>query len=164
MELMTNRRNARFRKEIDSMNESIYEAINNGVYRSGFASSQDKYEEAVKTLFNRLDELESYLENRSFLIAECLTEADIRLIPTLLRFDLVYYLLLFAFLSLYRLDCCVFRSVIQSLVLHLHIWLIYILKHSIGKRHARDGLSSFSGRRLSARRAFSVKNSESLAF
>ncbi|OUR97791.1 glutathione-dependent reductase [Halobacteriovorax marinus] len=79
------------REEIDKLNEQIYHAVNNGVYRAGFAKTQETYEQAVTKLFSCLDELEIILENKKFLTGDEMTEADLRLIPTLLRFDLVYY-------------------------------------------------------------------------
>jgi len=81
----------KFRNEIDSINNSIYENVNNGVYRSGFSKTQNSYEEAVKKLFTTLDYIDDILNGRNYLVGEVLTEADIRLIPTLLRFDCVYY-------------------------------------------------------------------------
>ncbi|MGX9417370.1 glutathione S-transferase family protein [Vibrio sp. WJH972] len=78
--------------DIDSLNDTIYETVNNGVYQCGFATTQEAYDSAVKPLFATLDTLEKRLENRDFLVGDQLTEADIRLIPTLLRFDLVYYI------------------------------------------------------------------------
>ena len=77
--------------EIDAWNEKIYHNVNNGVYRSGFAKSQQAYDEAVQGLFAVLDELEDHLEGKEYLVGDSLTEADIRLIPTLLRFDIVYF-------------------------------------------------------------------------
>jgi len=65
--------------------------VNNGVYRAGFATSQSAYEEAVRPLFETLEALESRLADRRYLCGAQLTEADLRLLPTLLRFDLVYY-------------------------------------------------------------------------
>lgn len=79
------------RSEIDQWNDVIYSNVNNGVYKSGFAKNQDAYDEAVSNLFDTLDELEKHLEGKDYLVGERLTEADLRLIPTLLRFDLVYY-------------------------------------------------------------------------
>ena len=76
--------------EIEKWNDYIYEPINNGVYKSGFAKTQSAYEEAVITLFNHLDGIEAHLENRSYLVGDKLTEADIRLVTTLIRFDPVY--------------------------------------------------------------------------
>lgn len=82
---------AALQAEIDALNGRIYETVNNGVYRAGFASTQAAYDEAVGPLFATLDWLEARLERRRFLCGDALTEADIRLLPTLLRFDLVYY-------------------------------------------------------------------------
>jgi len=79
--------------DIEAMIDANYETVNNGVYKSGFARSQSAYNEAVTALFNRLDELEEHLDGREFLVGEgkgVLTEADICLFPTLVRFDLVY--------------------------------------------------------------------------
>jgi len=82
---------APLRAEIDAINARVYETLNNGVYRAGFASTQDAYEEAVGPLFETLDWLESRLAKQRYLCGGRLTEADVRLVPTLLRFDLVYY-------------------------------------------------------------------------
>jgi putative glutathione S-transferase len=81
---------AELRDEIDVINERVYETVNNGVYRAGFATTQEAYEEAVYPLFDTLDWLESLLENRPYLIGERITEADWRLFTTLVRFDAVY--------------------------------------------------------------------------
>ncbi len=78
------------RAEIDELNGLIYDTVNNGVYKSGFATTQAAYEEAVHPLFETLDELEERLATRRFLTGSEPTEADWRLLPTLLRFDLVY--------------------------------------------------------------------------
>jgi len=78
------------RGEIDSLNERIYDTVNNGVYKSGFATSQEAYEEAVRPLFATLDFLEQRLSTRRYLCGGKLTEADIRLFTTLVRFDSVY--------------------------------------------------------------------------
>jgi putative glutathione S-transferase len=82
---------APLRSEIDAMNERIYPAVNNGVYRAGFATSQQAYEEAFDELFAELDRLEQLLGANRYLTGEYLTEADIRLFTTLIRFDAVYY-------------------------------------------------------------------------
>jgi putative glutathione S-transferase len=79
------------RAEIDSVNELVYAAINNGVYRVGFATSQEAYETAYLKLFAALEELEERLEDRAYLVGNQLTEADWRLFTTLVRFDYVYY-------------------------------------------------------------------------
>ncbi|HKG76161.1 MAG TPA: glutathione S-transferase family protein [Beijerinckiaceae bacterium] len=81
---------AELRDEIDALNERIYATVNNGVYRAGFATTQEAYEEAVGPLFETLDWLETRLHDRPYLCGERLTEADWRLFTTLVRFDLVY--------------------------------------------------------------------------
>jgi glutathionyl-hydroquinone reductase len=82
---------AELRAEIDTLNVRIYETINDGVYKAGFATTQAAYEAAVGPLFETLDRLEERLAQRRYLCGERVTEADIRLLPTLLRFDLVYF-------------------------------------------------------------------------
>jgi len=82
---------AHLRPEIDSINALIYEDVNNGVYKAGFAASQSAYEAAVLPLFARLDWIEDRLGSRRYLIGEEITEADIRLFTTLVRFDAVYF-------------------------------------------------------------------------
>ena len=81
----------RLRHEIDAINDFVYEHLNNGVYRAGFARSQEAYDEAVRKVFHGLDTLEERLGNMRYLAGERITEADWRAFPTLLRFDLVYY-------------------------------------------------------------------------
>lgn len=76
--------------EIDELNEPIYEHVNNGVYKAGFATTQAAYEEAVEPLFETLDRLEQRLQSRRYLLGDKMTEADIRLFVTLVRFDEVY--------------------------------------------------------------------------
>ncbi|MFQ5660875.1 MAG: glutathione S-transferase family protein [Gammaproteobacteria bacterium] len=78
------------RAEIDELNAFIYPNINNGVYRAGFATTQEAYEEAFWDLFNALDTLEERLASRRYLTGDQITEADWRLFPTLVRFDPVY--------------------------------------------------------------------------
>jgi putative glutathione S-transferase len=79
------------RDEIDAVNARVYDHVNNGVYRAGFATTQGAYDEAVIGMFETLDELEARLAGREWLVGDRITEADIRLFPTLLRFDPVYY-------------------------------------------------------------------------
>ncbi|MDH5765135.1 MAG: glutathione S-transferase family protein [Gammaproteobacteria bacterium] len=79
------------RSEIDHVNEFIYENINNGVYRCGFARSQIAYEESFERLFGALDELEVKLSCQRYLVGDKATEADWRLFTSLIRFDVVYY-------------------------------------------------------------------------
>lgn len=78
------------RGEIDAVNARVYDTLNNGVYKCGFATTQGAYEEAIGPLFATLDWLEDRLATRRFLLGDRLTEADIRLFTTLIRFDAVY--------------------------------------------------------------------------
>lgn len=79
------------RSDIDALNEEVYHKVNNGVYKAGFASTQEAYEENVVPLFATLDKLEERLETQRFLTGARITEADWRLFTTLIRFDPVYY-------------------------------------------------------------------------
>jgi putative glutathione S-transferase len=96
------------REEIDLVNGRIYEAINDGVYKAGFATTQAAYEEAVATLFDAFDWLEDRLSRSRFLCGDNLTEADIRLFTTLLRFDLVY--------------AYIFKCNVRRLIDYKHLW------------------------------------------
>lgn len=78
------------RGPIDEINEYVYHRINNGVYKSGFATTQDAYEEALQHLFEGLDRVEQILSESRYLVGQTLTEADWRLFTTLVRFDAVY--------------------------------------------------------------------------
>lgn len=83
---------ADLRTEIDALNETIYTRLNNGVYRTGFATTQVSYQQAFSDVFTQLDELEALLKDgRTFVLGERLTETDIRLFVTLIRFDAAYY-------------------------------------------------------------------------
>jgi glutathionyl-hydroquinone reductase len=79
------------RAEIDSVNAQVYANINNGVYRCGFARSQAAYDEAYDALFATLDEVEARLGRQRYLVGNQITEADWRLFPTLVRFDVAYF-------------------------------------------------------------------------
>ncbi len=79
------------REEIDRVNALVYENVNNGVYRAGFATAQEAYEEAFHAMFGALDELERRLSRQRYLVGGDITEADWRLFTTLVRFDAVYY-------------------------------------------------------------------------
>ena len=81
----------RLRDEIDAVNDVVFRDVNNGVYRAGFAGSQDAYERAYRRLFDRLDWLSERLTAQRFLVGDTLTEADVRLFTTLARFDAVYH-------------------------------------------------------------------------
>ena len=80
-----------FRGKIDKLNTLIYDTINNGVYKAGFATTQQAYEGAIKPLFETLDWLDSHLAKNRYLVCDQITEADWRLFPTLVRFDPVYF-------------------------------------------------------------------------
>ena len=79
------------RDEIDAINELVYSNVNNGVYRTGLAVTQEAYEEAFDKLFKTLDMLDDRLGQHRYLVGDRLTEADWRLFSTLIRFDLVYF-------------------------------------------------------------------------
>jgi len=79
------------KNKIDDLNKWVYEDLNIGVYKAGFASSQEMYEENVRKVFKALDQIESILGKEKYLVGEALTEADIRLYPTIVRFDVAYY-------------------------------------------------------------------------
>ncbi len=82
----------RFRDQIETFNTRIYDTVNNGVYKAGFATKQAAYDEAVVALFDSLDWLEDHLGRSRYLMGDRVTEADWRLFPTLIRFDPVYHL------------------------------------------------------------------------
>jgi len=82
---------AALRPEIDQINDVVYSTVNNGVYRSGFATTQAAYEEAARALFATLDRVEERLSRQRYLVGSQITEADWRLFTTLIRFDAVYY-------------------------------------------------------------------------
>lgn len=79
------------RSEIDEVIDVVFEDVNNGVYRCGFAGSQDAYETAYDRLFTRLDQLSDRLSEQRYLLGDTITEADVRLFTTLVRFDPVYH-------------------------------------------------------------------------
>ena len=81
----------RLRDEIDAINADVFADVNNGVYQAGFAGSQESYERAYQRLFDRLDVLSEHLSTRRYLVGDTITEADVRLFTTLVRFDSVYH-------------------------------------------------------------------------
>lgn len=80
------------REEIERVNARVYSEVNNGVYKAGFATTQEAYDTAVATLFEAMEWLEGLLSKRRYLAGDCITEADWRLFTTLVRFDAVYHL------------------------------------------------------------------------
>ncbi|KAF7302873.1 Glutathione S-transferase [Mycena kentingensis (nom. inval.)] len=100
------------RKEIDALNEWVYTDINNGVYKAGFAETQEAYEKAVYKVFEALDKVEAILEGKDYLVGGQLTEADVRLFVTIIRFDSAYF-------SNFK---CNIRS-IRDGYLNIHLWL-----------------------------------------
>jgi putative glutathione S-transferase len=94
-------------KDIDAMNAWVYDTINNGVYKTGFATAQEAYEEHVHPIFASLDRLEEHLGqpgHNPYLFGDYITEADIRLYPTLIRFDVAYYTIFKCNLKMIRHD------------------------------------------------------------
>ena len=79
------------RAEIDELNADVFRDVNNGVYKCGFARAQEAYEKAYAALFARLDALSDRLATRRYLVGDTITEADVRLLVTLVRFDAVYH-------------------------------------------------------------------------
>jgi putative glutathione S-transferase len=130
---------AALRSTIDETNTWVYKSINNGVYRGGFAQSQNAYDEAVAELFDALERAESILSTREFLCGAVLTEADVRLFTTLIRFDAVYHThfkcnrrLIAQFPSLHRLMARVVRlpGVIETVDMeHIRFHYFYAHRH-----------------------------------
>lgn len=79
------------KKDIEQMNTFLYENINNGVYKAGFSKIQTDYENHCKKVFCGLDQIEEILKSNTYLLGEALTQSDIFLLPTIVRFDMVYY-------------------------------------------------------------------------
>ncbi len=124
------------RSEIDALNDYLYPALNNGVYQAGFASSQVAYEEAYHGVFAALDRLESQLaDGRSFLLGEQLTEADIRLWVTLIRFDLAYH-------SLFKCNRNTLRSMPQLWAYTQRILAMEGIASTVNVDHIKAGYYS----------------------
>jgi len=105
------------RATIDETNAWVYPSINNGVYRCGFARSQNAYDAAVQQLFTALDRVEGILSNQAYLCGDALTEADVRLFTTLIRFDAVYH-------THFKCNC---KLVAQYPAMHRYMAGIYCL-------------------------------------
>ena len=122
--------------DIDALNEVIYQNLNNGVYQAGFASSQQAYEEAYDKVFLTLDELERRLsDGRSYLFGERLTETDVRLFVTLIRFDAAYH-------GLFKCN----RNTLQAMpYLHAFMQRIYAMNgiaDTVNSEHIKAGYYS----------------------
>lgn len=105
------------RTEIDDINAWVYDKINNGVYKTGFASTQEAYETHVVSLFEGLDDVEKHLDDpkhQPYLFGKCITEADIRLYTTIIRFDAAYF-------SMFRCNLRMIRD--EKSYPRLHAWL-----------------------------------------
>jgi len=122
--------------EIDALNATLYEGLNNGVYRAGFASTQTAYEEAVSAVFATLDGLERRLaDGRDYLFGERLTESDIRLFVTLIRFDAAY-------VTLFK---CNIRKIVDYPVLQAYLrrlLAIDAIRRTVHMRHIKAGYFS----------------------
>jgi len=129
------------RAEIDALNDFIYANVNNGVYRCGFARTQAAYEEAYDALFSALDTLEARLSTQRFLLGPRPTEADWRLLPTLVRFDVAYFSLFkcnrqqlrdFPNLWAYTRDLYAWPGVAETVKPRLYVQNYYSLKVNAG--------------------------------
>ncbi|PUB17608.1 glutathione S-transferase family protein [Yoonia sediminilitoris] len=99
---------AALRDDIDRWNDLIYRTVNNGVYRAGFATTQEAYENAAREVFATLDEIDAHLATSQFLCGDQFTEADLRLFPTLARFDVAYHY--------------AFRCNLRKIADYAHLW------------------------------------------
>jgi putative glutathione S-transferase len=121
------------RAEIDALNDAIYPSVNNGVYRSGFATTQESYTEACSALFAMLDSLETRLgDGRAYLFGDRLTETDIRLFVTLVRFDAAYH-------GLFK---CNVRRIVDYPALHgfmMHMLEVPGIRETVSIDHIKRG-------------------------
>lgn len=124
------------RAEIDALNDAIYPSVNNGVYRSGFATTQESYTEACSALFAMLDSLETRLgDGRAYLFGDRLTETDIRLFVTLVRFDAAYH-------GLFK---CNVRRIVDYPALHgfmMHMLEVPGIRETVSIDHIKRGYYS----------------------
>ncbi|KAK9464308.1 glutathione S-transferase [Lipomyces arxii] len=127
------------RPEIDKMNEWVYNTVNNGVYKAGFATTQSAYDENVYPLFRSLDRLEEILsDGREFLFGSTLTEADIRLFPTIIRFDAAYFTLFSCNIRMIRYG----YPNLQRWLLHLYYDFPAIFKDTTFLEQLKKGYST----------------------
>ncbi|MEL6759635.1 MAG: glutathione S-transferase C-terminal domain-containing protein, partial [Myxococcota bacterium] len=127
--------------QINRLNAFTYHAINNGAYKAGFSSSQDAYEAAHQRLFEALDVVEEMLRGRRFLLGTRLTEADVRLFPTIFRFDAVYF-------TRFNLDARQIRDLPNTQRWLEHMLAIPEIASASNLDHARKGYFGRTGNEL----------------
>jgi len=128
-------------EQIDRLNVFIYHAVNNGAYKAGFAESQEAYEDAYRRFFEALEYIDHMLRGRRFLLGDELTESDVRLFPTIFRFDAVYY-------TRFNLNQRMVRD-IPSLSRWLHTMLeIPAVRRSSDLTHCRKGYFGRTGNNI----------------
>ncbi|EKM50486.1 uncharacterized protein PHACADRAFT_200431 [Phanerochaete carnosa HHB-10118-sp] len=127
------------RPEIDALNEWVYDTVNNGVYRAGFAQTQKAYEDAVLALFSSLDRLEGILTGKDYLIGDRLTEADVRLFVTIIRFDVAYHTQFKCNIRSIRADYPALHRWLRRLY-----WSVPAFKDTCNFQHIKGGYYSMS--------------------
>ncbi len=126
----------RLREQIDALNREIYPRLNNGVYRAGFATTQSSYQEAVADVFGMLDELESRVcAPGPLLFGEAITEADIRLFVTLVRFDLAYH-------GLFKCNVRMLRNYPALTAYMHHLLALPAIRQTVNVDHIKQGYYS----------------------
>ncbi|KAJ7634985.1 glutathione S-transferase [Roridomyces roridus] len=133
------------RPEIDELNAWVYTDINNGVYRAGFATQQAAYDKAVTEVFAGLDRIEAILAGKDYLVGERLTEADVRLFVTIIRFDVAYFVLFKCNLRNIRDDYPAMHAWLKKLY-----WTIPAFKESTFFDHIKTGYSSIAEKNAAA--------------
>ncbi len=129
------------RSQIDRVNDFVYDAVNNGAYKAGFAASQAAYEDAYRRFFAALDVLEAMLHGRRYLLGDTLTEADVRLFPTLFRFDAVYH-------TRFHLGECMVRDKPALARWLAHLESIPAIAAASNLEHCRKGYFGRTGNNL----------------
>lgn len=139
-------------KEIEEMNEWVYNDINNGVYKVGFASSQAAYDTNITTLFHSLDRLEAHLASQKYpgpyLFGEYITEADIRLFPTIARFDVAYFTLFMCNLKMIRYEYPFIQRWFEGLFWDEGVGTRGAFRKSTRFEHIKKGYAKVSGRKV----------------
>lgn len=122
-------------REIDVVNDRLYDHFNNGVYRAGFATTQTAYEKATREVVDSLDYLEQRLERQEYLVGNRLTEADIRAFVTLIRFDLAYY-------GLFKINMRQVRDYPNLLAYIQRIYQLKGIQETVNANHIKAGYYS----------------------